>query len=196
MWVTRLRWRLRGAWQWPCFVALTGLDALLLRHLPIAGDGPGTYVGALLLAGFLNLFVVAALAPLAGRRLRRRRTDLPRAIAEDYAGTVLLGLAALALLVGGLAHRPAVLAEREDEAAALARVRGYVAQEAEPQFRAGVGQVDLLRLREDYYRSCVPGDDPRRWLCLYVDTEQRPAGLVRDRERVPNADFRRAGGFR
>jgi len=196
VWVTRLRWRMRGAWQWPCFVALTLVDGLLLRHLPVAGDGPGTFVAALLLAGFLNLVVVAALAPLAGRRLRRRRSDLPRPIADNYAGTVLLGLVTVALVAGGLLHRPAVAAEREAEAAAVARVQAYVLQEGEPQYRSRVAGIDLLRLKEDYYRSCVPGDDPRRWLCLYVNTDQRPAGVVRDTERVPNAELRRAGGFR
>jgi hypothetical protein len=196
MWVTRLRWRMRGAWQWPCFLALTVVDGLLLRHLPVEGDGPGTLVAALLLAGFLNLFVVAALAPLAGRRLRRRRGDLPRAIADNYAGTLLLGLVAVGLALGGLAHRPALAAEHDDEAAAFARVHDYVVREGEPQYRVRVGQIDLLRLKQDYYRSCVPGDDPRLWLCLYVNTDQRPAGVVRDTERVPNSSLRMAGGFR
>src|SRR5213076_1553554 len=75
--LTRLRWRLRGAWMWPAFVALTVADALLLHQLPIATDGVDV-VPALLLAGFLNLVVVAVAAPLAGRLLRRRRPDLPR----------------------------------------------------------------------------------------------------------------------
>ena len=35
----RLRWRLRGAWQWPTFALLTVLDALLVARLPFQGDG-------------------------------------------------------------------------------------------------------------------------------------------------------------
>ncbi len=50
----RLRWRLRGAWQWPTFAALTAIDALLVARLPFQGTG-GDVVGAILLAGFLNL---------------------------------------------------------------------------------------------------------------------------------------------
>ena len=31
VWHRRLRWRLRGAWQWPAFLALTLVDAVLPR---------------------------------------------------------------------------------------------------------------------------------------------------------------------
>ena len=36
----RLRWRLRGAWQWPAFIVLTLVDALLVARLPFQGEGP------------------------------------------------------------------------------------------------------------------------------------------------------------
>jgi hypothetical protein len=111
-WITRLRWRMRGAWLWPCFAVLTIADGLLLHHLPIYGDGPGSVVGAILLAGFANLFLVAVIAPLGGRRLRRRRPDLPRFVADNYAGTALVAAMAVAIVVGGLIHRPVVAAER------------------------------------------------------------------------------------
>ena len=52
----------------------------------MAGEGTDL-VGGLLLAGFLNLVVVAVLAPLAGTLLRRSRPDLPAVVAGDYAGT-------------------------------------------------------------------------------------------------------------
>src|SRR5205823_4460406 len=105
--LTRLRWRLRGAWMWPAYAALTIVDAALLHELPIATDGIAV-VPAVLLAGFLNLLVVAVAAPLSGRLVRRRRPDLPRAVAADYAGAALLAPVAGGLLVGGLLHRPAV----------------------------------------------------------------------------------------
>src|SRR5262245_17358113 len=54
----RLRWRMRGAWQWPAFAALTVVDALLIALLPFQGDGPDL-IGALLIAGFANLLAVA-----------------------------------------------------------------------------------------------------------------------------------------
>jgi len=195
-WVTRLRWRMRGAWLWPTFALLTVVDGLLLRHLPFYADGPGTLVGALLIAGFANLVVVAVLAPLTGARLRRRRRDLPKMIADNYAGTGLVAVLAALLLLGGLANLPARAAERAAEAAAAASARAYVAQRAPAEFRRHVAYLDVMRLEEDYYRSCVPGRDPRKWLCLFVDTEQRPPGLTRDSELVPNAAYQVHGGFR
>ena len=111
--LTRLRWRLRGAWMWPAFVVLTVVDAVLLHALPIATDGI-ELVPAALLSGFANLFVVAVVAPLTGRLVRRRRRDLPRLVAADYAGSALLAAVTGVLLVGGLLHRPAVeRAERD-----------------------------------------------------------------------------------
>lgn len=194
--MTRLRWRMRGAWLWPCFALLTVVDGVLIHRLPPYGDGPGTFVGGMLIAGFVNLAVVAVLAPLAGRRLRRRRADLPRAIADNYAGTTLLVAVACAVVVAGLAHRPARAAEREDEAAAVASVHDYVAKRGPAEYRSRLAYVDVMRLEEDVYRSCVPGEDPRRWLCLFVNTEQRPAGVTKDPEQVPNAAYQVHGGFR
>src|SRR4051794_39650492 len=74
---TRLRWRMRGAWQWPAFPALTVIEAVLLNALPVWGDGVGGFVPGLLLAGSLTLVVVAVIAPLVGMIVRRRRRDLP-----------------------------------------------------------------------------------------------------------------------
>lgn len=195
MWVTRLRWRMRGAWLWPCFVSLTLADGLLLYHLPVSGDGPRSVVGAMLLAAFGNLFLVAVLAPLAGRRLRRRRPDLPKLIADNYAGTALVSLGTLAALAAGLAHRPALAAEREAEALAVAGTHDYVVSQASAEYRARLASVDLIRIDDDVYRSCVPGRDPRRWLCVFVNTAQRPAGVTRDPDRAPNATYQIHGGF-
>jgi len=195
-WVTRLRWRMRGAWLWPCFALLTVIDGLLLDRLPPYGDGPGTFVAALLVAGFANLFVVAVLAPLAGRRLRRRRRDLPKMIADNYAGTALIAAAAFALLVAGLVHRPALAAERDDAAAAAARTHDYVVAQAPTEYRRRLAEMDVMRLKEDEYRSCVPGADPRKWFCLFVSTGQRPAGATRDTDLAPNSAYQLHGGFR
>ncbi len=195
-WATRLRWRMRGAWLWPVFAVLTLLDGVVLLNLPPYDEGPGTFVGGVLIAGFANLVAVAVLAPLAARRIRRRRPDLPKPIAENYGGTALIGLIAAGLVVAGLVHRPAVAAEARDRAAAALRTSEYVAHEAPAEYRKRVAEIDVMRLKADVYRSCVPGSDPRRWLCLFVRTDQRPAGLVRDPEQVPNAAYQVHGGFR
>ena len=107
VWLTRMRWRLRVAWLWPAFISLTLTEGVALQVLPIAGDGPGGVLPGVLLAGFANLILIAAVAPLAGHRLRRRRPDLPRVVAQNYAGTALLLVFAAAVLAGGVIHRPA-----------------------------------------------------------------------------------------
>jgi hypothetical protein len=195
LWWPRLRWRMRGAWQWPTFAALTLLDAVLLVELPFYDGGPGTLLAGLLLAGFANLFAVAVLAPLAGRRLRRRRPDLPRLVANDYAGTAALVVVATLLLIAGLLHRPVVVDEREDLAAAVAAAHSYVLVQ-EPGYGPRLSGTDTMRVEDDLYRTCVPSGDPRRWLCLFVTTDQRPPGVTLDGDRAPNSTYRRHGGFR
>jgi hypothetical protein len=189
LWPSRVRWRMRGAWLWPSFVALTLADGILLTRLPFYGDGPGGVVPGVLLAGFANLFCVAVLAPLVGRRLRRRRPDLPKLIADDYAGTALVCLLAAGLLAAGLLHRPAVREEQADRRAQFAAVQVYVRTQA-PEYRPGLALADAMRLQSDLYRTCVPGPDPRRWLCLFVETHQHPAGLSLDSDRAPNDAYR------
>jgi hypothetical protein len=193
VWHRRLRWRLRGAWQWPAFLVLTLLDGVVIARLPFTGDGSDVFAGVLI-AGFLNLVAVAVLAPVAGRVLRRRRPDLPRLIAADYAGTALLAAIAALLVAGGLLHRPALTEEARDERAAVASVHDYVIAQA-PERRAGLAALDLMRIEPDYYRACVPGPDERRWLCLFVNTRQRPPGLKRDPDQAPNTAYRLHGGF-
>jgi hypothetical protein len=193
LWPRRLRWRLRGAWQWPAFAAFTLLDGVLLAKLPFTGDGADLF-GGILLAGFINLVAVAVLAPAAGRALRLRRPDLPRLIASDYAGTATLAAIALLLLAGGLLHRPARVAEDADERAVAAAVHDYVVAEA-PEYARGLGAIDALRILPEEYRACVPGPDPSRWLCLIVSTDQRPPGITRDEDQAPNSAYRMHGGF-
>jgi hypothetical protein len=186
LWPARLRWRLRGAWMWPAYFGLTAVDAVLLVQLPPYQGGPDELVGGVLLAGFANLLLLAVAAPFAGRLLRRRRRDLPRTIAYGYAGTALLVALTAVLLVAGLAHRPAAAGERDDAAALSDAVRAYVSAHA-PDWEPGLDGVDVRAYAPDVYRVCVPGPDPRRALCLIVDTDRRPVGVVRDDSMEPNA---------
>jgi hypothetical protein len=185
VWLTRTRWRMRGAWLWPAFVVFTVAEGIALELLPISGEGPGGVVPGVLLAGFANLIAVATLAPLAGRRLRRRRPDLPRIIADNYAGTALLCVIAAGTLALGLVHRPRVLAEQADHGAVAGAVHDYVIAQA-PAYRPGIGSAEAVRVDDELYRACVPGPDPKRWLCLFVNTRQRPAGVAVDSDRVPD----------
>jgi hypothetical protein len=183
VWWPRLRWRMRGAWQWPAFGVLTAVDALLLARLPFRGGGADA-LGAVLLAGFLNLLVVAVAAPLLGVLVRLRRRDLPAVVARDYAGTALLVLVTGVLLLGGVLHHSAVSEERSDRAALMVGVHNYVVTQA-PRFQGGLARPDIVELEVDHYRVCVYGRE-RLPLCLFVNTDQRPAGIRRDPSREPN----------
>jgi hypothetical protein len=180
----RLRWRLRGAWQWPTFLALTVVDAVILALLPFYDDGPGGLFPALLLAGFANLLAVAVLAPLAGRGVRVLRRDLPRVVARDYAGTILLVALGALLLVGGLAHRPAIAHAEADRAAVLFAMHNYVL-DREPALRDELLLTETTELEPKLYRACVPKHRAGRYLCLIVSTAQSPPGLTLDHSEDP-----------
>jgi hypothetical protein len=186
---------MRGAWQWPAFALLTLLDGIVLSALPFYARGPGSLAGGLLLAGFANLLIVAVIAPLLGHRVRRRRPDLPRLVASDYAGAAAMGAVALLFLLGGLVHRPAVAAAEAEAAAVADTTHDYVLAQA-PEYRVGLAGIDAMRVEEDLYRSCVPGPDPQRWLCVFVKTDQSPPGVTRDPDQAPNTAYRLHGGFR
>ncbi|HEV2770393.1 MAG TPA: hypothetical protein VGV40_09450 [Solirubrobacteraceae bacterium] len=190
----RLRWRLRGAWMWPVFGLLTPAEAVLLHHLPLSGRGT-PYVAGFLLAGFFNLLAVAVAAPLMALAVRRRRPDLPRVVAVDYTGTALLGVVGLALVGAGLAHRPARLAAENAMVVQAEAARAYVAAQAPGEYRQRVHEMTSLQVEESLFRSCVPGEDPDRWLCVFVDTASTPPGVTRDRGQESNATFNRPGGF-
>jgi hypothetical protein len=190
----RLRWRLRGAWQWPVFCVLTVVDAAVLTQLPPYAGSPGGLVPALLVSGFANLLAVGVAAPPAGRLLRRRRPDLPLAVAADYAGTTLLVCLAVLAVAAGLAHRPGAAAEAATRRAVLASVHDYVLIQ-QPALSTRLAETDVLRLEPGLYRACVPTASAGRWMCLIVTTDQRPPGVRRDGGAEPNSDYRREGGF-
>jgi hypothetical protein len=193
LWQTRLRWRLRAAMLWPAFVAAVVADALLLDLLPVAGDrGPGLFA-AVLLAGFVNLGLVAVAAPLAGRWLRRRLPAMPTVIATDRAGTVLLAAACALIATLGLMHRSSVLAARADLSAQAASARRFVLIQAPREFQAHAEHLDTVKQGDHLYRTCVAGDDPERAFCVFVNTDQSPPGVTRDPDRRPNAAVARSG---
>jgi hypothetical protein len=189
VWPRRLRWRLRGAWQWPAFVVLTLVDGVLLSELPPWGDGPPGVFPGVLLAAFFNLLAVAVLAPLVGLLVRRRRPDLPRFVASDYAGTGLLVAITAAFLAGGLFHRSATADESRREAAVAQAMHDYVIDK-QPEYAAGLRHIDAVRLEPDHYRACIPGRDERHALCLFVRTAQHPAGITVDTNQEPNSVYR------
>jgi hypothetical protein len=196
LWRSRLRWRTRGALLWPMFGLLTVADAIMLGRLPIAGEQGMDLVPALLLAGFFNLLVVAVIGPLTAVLLRRRRPDLPRFVAQDYTGRIGLVAVTLALLAGGLVHRPQVGESRRDFAAQLVAAQHFLSSRAPAGFRENAAAATTLKLDEDLFRTCAPGPDPKRWFCVLVRTDTSPPGITVDDSRESNASLNGPGGFR
>lgn len=174
--------------MWPTFAALTLIDGLMLHARPISGEETGL-LGGLLLAALFNLVAVAVLAPLTGVLLRRRRRDLPAVVAADYAGTALLVAITVALMVAGALHRPAIEAAREEFTAQAMTVRLYVLGQAPAVYRRNLAAADTVRVGPHLFRTCVPGPDPKRALCLFVSTDQSPPGVRLDPNRETNRSF-------
>ncbi|HEX6388644.1 MAG TPA: hypothetical protein VFZ89_04345 [Solirubrobacteraceae bacterium] len=184
--LTRLRWRLRGAWQWPALWLLTLADAAVMHWLPYSGDDEGELLAGFFLAGFANLAIVAAVGPAVGRLLRRRRGDLPPSVAADRGATALMVALFAVLLTAGLIHRPAVRDADRDADRQLAAARPWFQRHAPVQFRAGIGHEDVLELGPDLFRTCIPGADPSKHLCVFVDTAHDPPTVREDPDERPN----------
>jgi hypothetical protein len=188
-WVRRMRWRLRGAWTPSAFALSTIAGALLLTYLPPAGDRGLDTVGALLAAALLSLVAVAVAGPLLGAWLRRRNPRLPSFAARDRASAAALAALNVLLLTGGLAHRPALRAEQDDLRAQALAARAWFEHNAPAAYRANRGRMDTWKPGPDFFRTCIPGSEPHRSLCVYVDTDRSPPQVVRDHSQVPNREL-------
>jgi hypothetical protein len=203
-WTSRLRWRLRGAWQWPTFAVLTILDGVLLELLPPFGVSHMDIVLGLLIATFGNLFLVGVVAPFLSRRLAERREAAPaharastappqveREVLHDRVATASLAAGAVAVLVSGLANRPLTVSETEDTEEVGRQMRAYVARSGSEELRRNLDTANTRRLAEGYFRVCVARDDRHRYVCLFVDTNKDPTEVKRDPDASSNADFAR-----
>lgn len=178
VWISRLRWRLRGAWLWPAFTLLTVVDGLAVHTWPVSGLRT-ELVPAMILAAGVNIAMLATGAPLVARAVRRRRADLPKMIAADYAGVALLGLVAVVWVTAGLLHRGEVQSERRASTRALALMRVAVAHDAPRAVRANVALADTIRVDPSrLYRSCIPTATPDRPWCVVVHLDTQPPRVV------------------
>jgi hypothetical protein len=191
VWASRLRWRLRGAWLAPLVVLLTAVDALLIHWRPLAGDGPTGLFAALLLASFLNLVAIAALAPLLGMAWRRLRPELPALIARDRAGVVLILLVTAGLIAAGALHHGTVVRNAGAAADAHARAIAWIGTYAPTPFRRHVELADTVAIVPGrLYRTCAPDLASGRAWCVVV----QPDGAVRRDGGTPNAVFQAGRG--
>ena len=141
--LTRMRWRLRGAWLWPSFVVLTLADATVIHSLPLSGDSE-SWISGLLLGAVLSLIAIVLLGNLLGRMVRRMRPDMPRVVARNYAGALITLAVTLALLAGGLVHQHVVASDTFALEDATAQAEAYIGAHAPPAF-----QHDLRHLNTD-----------------------------------------------
>lgn len=186
MWASRLRWRLRGAWLAPLALVLTLADALLIHFRPLAGDGRTNLFAALLLAAFLNLVAVAALAPIAGIAWRRAQPQLPAIVARDRAGVVLVLLVSAGVVVGGTLHHPTVERNADMLADAHARAVAWIGAYAPAAFRRHLALADTIAVVPgSVYRTCAPDPAHGRAWCVVVDAH----GVVRRDGGTPNVVF-------
>src|SRR5436190_7742666 len=187
--MSRLRWRMRGAWMWPVFVALTVADGVVLHLLPPLRFGFSevglSLIAGILIATFANLFLVGAVAPWLARRVKERRaaagqTTVPRQamreVTADRIGTALLALGFVGVLASGLASIPLINGETDARNRAARALVVYVQAHAPAEIRANndQGAVETARLADGYFRSCIPFRDRRRWWCVFIDTNRKP----------------------
>ena len=72
------------------------------------------------------LVAVILLSGALGVVIRRWRSDMPRVVARDYAGTAVIVIVSAGLLAAGLAHRSAVNADRAALREAVARAQAWI----------------------------------------------------------------------
>lgn len=187
--LARARWRLRGAWQWPTFVALTIADTFIGHALPQSGETE-SYAAAGLAGLVLNLLGVLLLSRPLGSLIRRVKRDLPPIVARDYAGAYVVLAISLAFLGAGLSHRASITAGRQALQEATARAQAWIGDHAPDQFRRGVQRVDVLEIEAGtVYRACVPAPTGARTYCVVVDLHRPWRRSVRFAGYEPNTVF-------
>jgi hypothetical protein len=193
-WPARIRWRLRGAWMWPSFIAATLVDGILLNKLPPIREGYDLIAG-ILIATFVNLVLIGAIGPWLARRIWKRRPAAepgapPRAqleVLSDRIGTALLVASVVGLLAAGLAARPVVVAETEEKERAAEELYRFVAAHGTEELRRNVEASDMSRLAAGYFRACIPHDDREGWTCYFLDArDEKDTKLTPDPSGLPN----------
>jgi hypothetical protein len=183
--------------MWPAFAVVTLLNGWILHELPPVGTGVGLFPG-LLLATFGNIVLVALLAPWLARRLSTHDAEVTPADAPpvaryevlvDRIGTGLLVASVAGVIAAGLAARPTVVSETRDTEANANAVRNYVIRKGDAELVRNIETANTIRLKQDYFRTCIARDDRRRYFCLFVDTSRRPVKLVVDQSAEPNSFY-------
>jgi hypothetical protein len=173
--ITRLRWRMHGAWMWPSFIVLTVLDGALVSWRPLSGDSESA-VSGWLLGLWISLVGIVVLAPALGMALRRVRRDMPKVVARDYAGTAVIVAVTAAFLAVGLIHHSSVTSDDRAIEDAVARAESYIGDHAPSQFQVNLGSAQTLAIQPgSIYRTCVRNRAGTESYCVVVNRD-RPIG--------------------
>jgi hypothetical protein len=186
---------MRGAaWLWPAFAAAVLVDAVILHFLPPVGTDqqinaprPLNLLGNLILASFVNLFLVGIVAPWFARRLAARPAadDEPAPPYEVMLGrtaAVMMAVTALGLAVAGLGNRPVIVSDTQQTEAAARTLRAWVNLHgtADQQEKVAAGIANTVRLAPGFFRSCIPTKDFHRSTCFFIDAKKDPPTIKRD----------------
>lgn len=183
-WTHRLRWRFKGAWQWPAFAAATVADALVLHLVPPAFL-TGDLVWAFFMAMFGNLVIVGAVSPWLARRLQERDDSRPYVVTLDRVAVIALAFGVAGCLVFGIAKpADAPVTDRVDRANKL--LEQEAAHSGDAELQRHVKSTNAIELGDGFFRYCVPRDDPRQAFCFYVDVTRKPPTIRRDSNPAPN----------
>jgi hypothetical protein len=183
--------------MWPTFISVTLLDGVLLHLLPPIGTGVDL-IPAILVATFGNLVLIGAVAPLLARRMWKRRPAAePGAparaqleVLSDRIGTGLLLATVVGVIAAGLAARPLVVSETEDTQRNAEAFRRLILERGDDELIRNLETANTIRLREDFFRTCVARDDRRRYFCAFVDTSKDPPDVDVDGSAEPNTAYR------
>ena len=180
-WTHRLRWRVKGAWQWPAFAIATAIDTLVLWQLP-PSFLTGYAVWAFFMAMFGNLVLVGAITPFLARRLHARDPDLrPYEVTHDRVAVFALVAGMAGCLAFGLGNRDTIVAETDAKERAAEAIRAEVENNGSKEMLRNVDASDTVRVGKDYFRICIPMDDRTKAFCWYVDGSKNPAEVRRDK---------------
>jgi hypothetical protein len=170
--ITRMRWRLRGAWLWPTFIVLTVADAAVIHDLPLSGNY-ASWVSGWLLGAVLSLIGIVALTRPLGAAVRWLRPDMPRVVARNYAGALITLAVSLALLAGGVAHQHVIAAENFAFQDATARAQAYIGDHAPQAVQRNLRQLDTMEVQAPkIYRTCVSDVTQTYDYCVVVNRSQ------------------------
>lgn len=165
------------------------VDAAVGHLRPPAGESES--IPAAAIAGLaLNLLGVLLLSRPLGALLRHVRADLPPMVARNYAGTSVVLVVTIALLLAGLVHHASIVADEATMRDATIRAQAWIGDHAPPEFRRNVLKSDTFVIQPgSIYRTCVPSGRGDRSYCVIVKSRLPFARSVSPDGSTPNSVF-------